>query len=61
MVFGHLVYYIFKSCVHNLTEVKILSSKKDTGVNIRSDNIASHIKVELDELPLWTEVRTAAT
>lgn len=32
-----------------------LGNKKDTGVNIRSNDVSRHIKVELDELPLKKE------
>lgn len=31
------------------------NNKKDTGVNIRSNNVSGHIKVELDEFPLKEE------
>lgn len=32
-----------------------LGNKKDTGVNIRSNDVSRHIKVELDELSLKKE------
>lgn len=32
-----------------------LGNKKDTGVNIRSNDVSRHIKVELDKLPLKKE------
>lgn len=37
-----------------------LSDHEDTGVDIRSDDVARHVKVELDEFPLQAEERRAA-
>lgn len=40
--------------------VSEFSHQKDTGVDICSDDVARHVKVELDEFPLRTEERRAA-
>lgn len=39
---------------------KKCNSKQDTGVDIRPDDVAGHIKVEFDELSLRAERKTAA-
>lgn len=43
-----------------LKKKKKCNSKQDTGVDIRPDDVAGHIKVEFDELSLRAERKTAA-
>lgn len=48
------------SAAKTSSAVSEFSDHEDTGVDICSDDVARHVKVELDEFPLRTEERRAA-